>query len=205
MLRGNGTNCRQPVCPTACGRHLTSIKGRDRTAVYGAAALGAVVKADFPFHEHAVGAVDAVPARVFAHLDDHRRLSSHMESSSPMMLGSSMHIEIDGRHGQAVGSMIRLHGRVLGLRLALEERVIEYQPPRHKAWQTLGQPRLLVIGSYRMGFDVEPAGPRSRVRIWIDYRLPPVGIGRLLGPLLGRFYARWCTQQMLRDCQRAFA
>jgi hypothetical protein len=160
---------------------------------------------DFAFHEQASGPVDATAAQVFAHLDDHRRLSSHMESSSPMMLGSSLRIEIDGRDGRAVGSVIRLHGRVLGMRLALEEAITEYQPPHRKAWQTRGEPRLLVIGGYRMGFDVEPVHPGCRVRIWIDYDLPKAGLGRWLGALLGRFYARWCTQQMLRDCQRAFA
>lgn len=157
----------------------------------------------FAFHDQAAGEVSATAETAFAFLDDHRRLSSHMESS-PMMLGSSMRIEIDRLRGQAVGSMIRLHGRVLGMRLALEQAVTEYEPPRRKAWQTLGEPRLLVIGGYRMGFDVEPAGARCRVRIWIDYDLPRAGVGRWLGLLLGRVYARWCTRQMLHDCQAAF-
>ena len=158
----------------------------------------------FPRHEEAVADVGAPPPRVFAFLDDHRRLSAHMESSSPMMIGSSMRIETDERRGQAVGSHIRLAGRVLGLRLSLDEVVTDYEPPRRKAWQTVGEPRLLVIGGYRMGFDVHAAGRGSGVRMWIDYDLPPRDPGRWLGRLFGRAYAKWCTEQMLRGCREAF-
>lgn len=64
-------------------------------------------------------------------------------------------------------------------------------------WQTTGEPRLLVIGRYRMGFEVQPCGVGSRVGLWIDYELPRVGVAHWLGRLLGRFYARWCTSRML--------
>jgi hypothetical protein len=158
----------------------------------------------FPNHEEAVADVGAPPPQVFAFLDDHRRLSAHMESSSLMMAGSTMRVETDERHGQAVGSHIRLAGRVLGIRLSLDEVVTDYEPPRRKAWQTVGEPRLLVIGSYRMGFDIDGAGPGGRVRIWIDCDLPASGIGRWFGRPLGRFYAKWCTEQMLRGCREAF-
>ena len=41
-----------------------------------------------------------------------------MASSSWMMAGSSMHTEFDERRFRAVGSRLRMHGRVLGLPLA---------------------------------------------------------------------------------------
>jgi hypothetical protein len=53
-----------------------------------------------------------------------------------------------------------------------------------------------------MGFGVEPLGSRSRVRIWIDYRQPAGRVARWLGAAAGRFYARWCTQQMLSGIGR---
>lgn len=164
----------------------------------------AAVSTPFAHHAEAAADVGAAPPEVFAFLDDHRRLSAHMESSSLMMAGSSLRVETDDRHGQAVGSHIRLAGRVLGLRLSLDEVVTDYEPPWRKAWQTVGEPRLLVIGSYRMGFDVRGTSGRGHVRIWIDYDLPPRGVARWLGRLLGRAYARWCTEQMLRGCRQAF-
>jgi hypothetical protein len=146
----------------------------------------------------------AEPAVLFAHLDDHRRLSAHMERSSLMTAGASMRIDTDERHGQAVGSVIRLSGRVLGLRLWVDEVVTEREPPHRKAWETVGEPKLLVIGAYRMGFTIDPVADGSRLVVFIDYDPPARGIGRLLGTLLGRSYAAWCTRRMEEDARAAF-
>jgi hypothetical protein len=124
----------------------------------------------FPLHHRseALLAVDA--ARLFAHLDDHGRLAAHMEKPSLMTAGASMRIETDGRHGQAVGSVIRMTGSVLGLRVAVEEAVTRWDPPREKIWETLGEPRLLVIGACRMGFRIASASKGTRLIVFIDCR-----------------------------------
>ena len=62
---------------------------------------------------------------LFAHLDDHRRLAGHMEKPSLMMAGATMRVGTDALKGQAVGSVIRITGRVLGANLAVDEVVIE--------------------------------------------------------------------------------
>ena len=149
-----------------------------------------------------------LPARdddVFAHLDDHSRLSGHMSQSSWMMLGSRMELHVDEGKGQRVGSVIRLDGKVLGLSLHVEEAVIERTPPSKKVWETIGDPSLLVIGPYRMGFEIKPDRQRSTLRVFIDYDLPRTGLGRWLGPLLGPLYAQWCTRQMAQDAKAHFA
>lgn len=158
----------------------------------------------FPLHHRSevLLAVDA--ARLFAHLNDHRRLSSHMESPSLMTAGASMRIEADDRNGQAVGSVIRMTGRVLGVQLSLEETVITYEPPHSKAWETVGEPRLLVIGGYRMGFEIGSVPGGSRLAVFIDYRLPVKGLGLLLGRALGGAYAAWCTRRMAKDARAVF-
>ncbi len=115
-----------------------------------------------------------------------------------------MEVELDGQRGRAVGSHIVLHGRILGVRLFLDEVVIERRPPLKKSWETVGEPRLLVIGLYRMGFDLESIGATSRLRVAIDYQLPNKGMSRLLGRMFGRAYAKWCARQMAEDAQRYF-
>lgn len=80
-----------------------------------------------------------------------------------------MRIETDERHGQALGPVIRMTGRVLGLDLRIEEVVTTYEPPRRKVWETRGEPRLLVIDQYRMGFTIDPAVRGSRLAVFIDY------------------------------------
>ena len=79
------------------------------------------------------------------------------------------------------------------------------EPPMRKSWETVGEPRLLVIGPYRMRFDLRPEGTSSQLRVAIDYDFPANGISRLLGRLFGRSYAKWCTRQMVRDAHHSFA
>jgi len=102
-----------------------------------------------------------------------------------------------------VGSTVRMEGRVLGMRLSLEEVVTERLPPSRKAWQTVDA-RLLVIGNYRLGFEISPRGDSSTVRVVIDYDLPAGWPARWLGRLLGGYYAQWCTQKMAQDAARHF-
>jgi hypothetical protein len=127
-----------------------------------------------------------------------------MSKRSWMMGGGSMTIETDAMHGQAVGSQLRLKGTVWGLRLWLEEVVTERIPPRRKVWETVGRPRLLVIGSYQMGFDIVPAGRGSSLKVFIDYALPTAWFGRWLGLVFARSYANWCTTRMSHDAAQHF-
>lgn len=159
-------------------------------------------------HEEYTGSVATGAAEVFAHLDDQTRLSAHMSKRSWTMGWGRMEVRLDAQEGKAVGSHIELDGRVFGIHLALDEVVTEREPPWYKRWRTVGEPRLLVIGQYTMGFDImETDGTRAttKLRVLIDYELPSRGMPILLGRLFGRMYARWCTRQMVQDAQRAFA
>lgn len=157
----------------------------------------------YDFHHETRAQLGAPVERAFAHLDDFRRLSVHMERSSAMLLGSKMNIETDSADGRAVGSRVRMAGRVLGFTLELVEVVTERNPPLRKAWKTLNA-SLLVIGQYRLGFDLSPSGAGSTLRVFIDYTLPSRAPARWLGRLFGAGYARWCTARMAGDAARYF-
>ena len=146
--------------------------------------------------------IPATASEVFALVDDHARLASHMSQRSWAMGGGSMALESDSAQGKAVGSRLRLHGVVFGLRLSVEETVVERTPPLRKVWETTGEPRLLVVGRYRMGFEIEESAPASRLTVFIDYDLPSAGASRWLGILFGGRYARWCTERMANDAAR---
>jgi hypothetical protein len=158
---------------------------------------------DYPLHHRSEAEVAVAPQHLFDWLDDPRRLASHMEKPSLMTAGSSMHFETDRGLGQAIGSHIRMFGRVLGIDLGLDEIVTLHEPPLRKTWETVGEPRLIVIGAYRMGFVISPTPNGSRLVVFIDYRLPAHGPARLLGLLLGRAYAGWCTRRMASDARHA--
>ena len=150
-------------------------------------------------------ALDANAEEVFAFADDFTRLSSHMGQSSAMMMGSSMQTSFDEGRGQAVGSHVRMTGRMLGIDLLLDEVVREREAPLHKAWETVGTPRLLVIGGYRLGFDITSIGQRSVLRVFIGYNLPTQPAQRLLGRLFGPVYAKWCVRQMVNGAAASLA
>lgn len=111
-----------------------------------------------------------------------------------MTAGAIMRVETDLRQGQAVGSTIRINGRGLDADLMVEAIVTERVPPVCKTWETRGGPRLLVIGAYRMGFTISPAGDRSRLVVFIDFQLPPRGFSHFRALLFGRAHAAWCTR-----------
>jgi hypothetical protein len=156
-------------------------------------------------HEEHSAAINASAERVFDLLDDQTRLTEHMSKRSWKLGWGKMETVLDAQQGRSVGSHIVLRGRVFGMRLFLDEVVLMREPPLKKIWETVGDLRLLVIGSYRMGFYLTPDGTKAQLRVAIDYELPTKGIARLLGRLFGRPYAKWCTRQMVRDAQHSFA
>jgi hypothetical protein len=158
---------------------------------------------DYPFHAESQSRIRATAERVFAHLDDHERLAAHMSQRSWRMGWGRMELQLDERAGRAIGSRIRLDGRVFGVRLGLEEVVTEYAPPARKVWETVGVPRLLVIGPYRMGFHVESQREGVTLTVFVDYALPTRGVSRVLGRLFGRAYAQWCCDRMVADVSAA--
>jgi len=154
-------------------------------------------------HYEAESVIPVSSVALFAYLDRHSQLSAHMTKASWMMGGGRMDITIDEGAFQKVGSRLRLAGRAFGLKLALDEAVTVHKPPIMKIWETVGIPHLLVIGDYRMGFEITPEQTSSRVRVFIDYDLPRTTIGRFLGYLLGSFYAGWCVKRMVADAALA--
>jgi len=166
-------------------------------------AIATRTDAKLPLHGESHALLDATVEQAFAYLDDFKALSAHMEKRSATMMGSRMRIATDASGGRAIGSKVRMEGRVLGMRLSLEEVVTERVPPFRKAWETVDA-RLLVIGDYRLGFEVTPQGGSSALRVFIDYDLPAGWPGRWLGRLFGGRYALSCTRKMAGDAARHF-
>ncbi|WP_328277916.1 SRPBCC family protein [Sphingobium sp.] len=158
----------------------------------------------YPSHFETTVSVAARAQAVFEYLDDHQRLSSHMMDSSAMMAGGKMHFSFDAGRGQTVGSVIQMSGRILGMTLAVEEAITERVPPWRKAWETCGTPRLMVVGHYRMGFEITDAAEGCRLRFFIDYGRPEWP-WRPLGFVAGSWYARWCVRSMAEGAARKFS
>ena len=113
-----------------------------------------------------------------------------------------MEISVDDGYGRKVGSHIRLKGIAFGIKLSLDEVVTRYEPPLLKTWETVGIPKLLVIGQYSIGIEIKPQNTNSFLRVFIDYDLPITNAW--LGQLFSGIYAKWCVQQMLKGASAHF-
>ena len=146
--------------------------------------------------------IPAKPTEVFNFSNDHMRFSSHMTKSSWMMGGGKMDVSVDKGQGRQVGSHIRLSGKAFGIKLFLDEVVTRHDPPFVKTWETVGIPKLLIIGQYEMGVEIKPQGSESHLRVFINYELPSTNAW--FGKLLGGFYAKWCVREMIKGVQDHF-
>ena len=161
--------------------------------------------ADFPFHYSSTVRLNATASEAFSFLDDPKRLSSHMGKSSMMMAGSKMEMNLDKNEGRGVGAEIILNGKMLGIPLYVREFVTQSESPGHKVWETKGPQKLVIMDQYRMGFELKPNGNTIELKVFIDYSLPKAGFSKMLGQLLGKVYAKWCTDKMANDAAQHFA
>ena len=153
----------------------------------------------FPYFIEHSALVNAPISTVFDYVDDPARLAGHMSQSSWRLGGGKMSFEFDDGRGRAVGSRVRLSGRILGVPLFLEEIVTDRTAPMRKAWETCGEPRLLVIGPYRMGFELTQSGRATTMRVFLAYDLAPGCVSRWLSKMFARYFADWCTRRMVSD------
>jgi hypothetical protein len=159
----------------------------------------------YSYSDQAVADVRANTQSLFDHLDDQARLGSHMGERSMMMMGGRMTYEFDAAQGRAVGSLIKMGGSFLGIPLSVEEVVVTRDPPHRKVWETRGLPRILIIGSYRMGFEITPGDVDvTHLRVFIEYDLPASLFGCVAGRLFAPMYSRWCVGRMATDAARHF-
>ena len=147
----------------------------------------------------------AVPEVVFAFLDAYENIAAHMDRPNWAMLDGTMTSSVDKLAGKETGSVIRIAGKVLGVSISLAEKVVERVPPRCKHWETIGTPRLIVMGAYRMGFDIEPASDGCRVTVAIDYDVPEGLWASLLGRLFAPAYTRWCVERIVEAVTHEFS
>lgn len=159
----------------------------------------------YAYAADAVAEVAATTEALFDCLDDQASLGAHMEKPSAMTLGGRMIYQLDAAQGRAAGAVIRMRGNILWLKLFVEEVVVERTRPLRKTWETRGRPVLLIIGSYRMGFEIEAAGPRQRLRVFINYNHPASIVGGMLAKLFAAAYARWCVTRMTDEARRHFS
>ncbi len=147
--------------------------------------------------------IDASSKELFDYIDEHKSLSSHMNKSSWMMAGRKMKTLIDEKYGKKIGSHIMMKGKIFGTPIFLDEIITKRIPPRLKEWETIGDPKLIVIGKYNMKVEIKSKKNKSLLKVSINYNLPEKN--KWLGKILGKIYAKWCVNQIIKDAKRHFS
>lgn len=147
--------------------------------------------------------IHAPPEAVFAHVDDLRNVGWHMRERAMALMGSRLDLEQLSDNATGIGARYRWHGRIAGLTVDLTEVVTEWVPNRRKTWETIGNPRIVLMSHYRMRLTVSPLDHGTLLAFDIQYDPPRSFWGRMLGWLLADWYSRWCFRRMCRDAKKA--
>ncbi len=140
--------------------------------------------------------INASPERVFRYLDNMQSVGEHMMKSSMPLMGGKLKLERLSSNPTGVSATYRYRGRVLFLPIDFSETVIEWVETKRKIWKTIGTPKLIILGNYEMGFELEQTQEGTKAHLWIDYEIPRPWFGRILGMLLADWYSRWCLRMM---------
>jgi hypothetical protein len=81
------------------------------------------------------------------------------------------------------------------------ETVVKYVKNKERIWRTIGEPKIIIIGDYEMGFRLTPSHDGTRLKIYISYDLPKPLFGKILGWLLSGWYSKWCLNNMATDAK----
>ena len=148
-----------------------------------------------PWHFEQAIDIKARPQDVFAFVDDIHHTGWHMEKSSMPMMGGKMEVEILSKNRTGLGAAYRWTGRVLGMPIDFSETVVKYAKDKERVWRTIGEPKIIIIGHYEMGFKLTTIQRSTRLTIYISYELPKPLFGKFLGWLLSGWYSKWCLKK----------
>jgi hypothetical protein len=142
------------------------------------------------------------PQKVFSHMDDLSKTGMHMKENSMMMMGSKLSFERLEGPLQGIGTTYRWHGKIMGLPVDITETVTKWTENQEKVWETTGDPKIILLGWYRMILKLMPVKEGTLVSLQIDYTQPNGVFYNFLYFFLSRWYCHWCLNNMLNDSKK---
>src|SRR5512138_1320882 len=102
--------------------------------------------------------IQAPPEKVFETLDDLGVTGMHMTQSSPMMMGSKLHLQYLTENHIGLGSKYRWTGKMVGLNMDFTVEVTKWIKGVEKTWETMGEAKMIIYSWYRMNLLVSRQG-----------------------------------------------
>jgi hypothetical protein len=147
---------------------------------------------------------NAAPSQVFKCIDDLGITGMHMIKSSSMMMWGKLDIVFLTENHTGVGSRYKWTGKMMGLYMDFTVEVTKWVPGVEKAWETIGDARLIIYSWYRMQLVItEIPGGVSQAELSISYKRPVKVFYKLLSFLFADWYCKWCLKKMLGDAKIA--
>ena len=148
--------------------------------------------------------IHSSPQKVFSFMDNLSKTGMHMSENSMMMMGSKLILEQLSGPLQGVGATFHWYGKVMGMSIDITETVTKWTENHEKIWETIGTPKIILLGWYRMILKTEPAKEGTLASLQIDYT-PPSGLfHNILYFFLSHYYCNWCLNNMLNDSKKIF-
>jgi len=143
--------------------------------------------------------IQAPPEKVFAFMDDLSKTGMHMSQSSMMMMGSKLTLEQLEGPSKGVGATFHWSGKVMGMPIDITETVTKWIENKEKVWETIGSPKIIILGWYRMILKIESVKKGTLTSLEIEYTKPNGWFYKIMSFLFSGWYSRWCLNNMLND------
>lgn len=147
--------------------------------------------------------IKSSPDVVFSHIDYVRNIGMHMSKRSMPMMGGSLKTEILSKNDRGLGATYRMYGKVMGMKIDFTEKVTKWIENQEKVWETIGEPKLIIMGGYIMNLNVRPSNFGTRLTFGIKYSYPKSVFWKGISIVVGDWYAKWCLRNMCRDAKKA--
>ena len=120
-----------------------------------------------------------------------------MSENSMMMMGSKLTLEHLSGPERGVGAIFRWLGKIMGMEIDITERITTWIENREKVWETIGQPKIILLGWYRMILKTSAVKEGTLTSLQIDFTPPSGFFYKILYFLFSGWYCNWCLNNML--------
>lgn len=112
---------------------------------------------------------DATPEKIFRYLDDLGITGMHMTKSSPMMMGSKLHLQYLTANDTGPGTTYRWTGTMMGMNIYFTVEVTKWIAGIEKIWETIGVTTMIIYSRYRMHLLLTKKDNTTVVELSISY------------------------------------
>src|SRR5215212_2442783 len=113
--------------------------------------------------------IHSSPERVFAYMDNLANTGMHMTDSSAMMMGSKLQLQQLTENATGLNSKFRWSGKMMGFAMDFTVVVTKWIKDKEKAWETIGEAKMIILKWYQMRFIISPAGTDTKAELSIAY------------------------------------